>query len=367
MRRTTGSRRAGLSNSHVRIIQFTALALTVLTVVPASGAIIADHTRVARFDHIPAEYFDSIREGYRIYYGHTSHGGQIMTGLDMLHAEDPTRYVAPEFSEYWGDLGHNGDTSWVQTTRDWLDAHPEYNVVMWAWCGGCSDNTEAGVEIYLNAMSALELVYPEVVFIYMTGHLDGGGPTGDLYLANNQIREYCQVNDKVLFDFADIESWDPDGNYYPDDDDGCGWCYDWCASHPCPSCDECAHTHCFNCYLKGKSFWWLMAAVDGWTVTGVGDSTPAATFFLENNVPNPFNPSTEIRFTVSEPANGSLAIYSAAGDRVSLLHDGRLERGSHRRHWDGRDDAGRTLPAGTYFCRLQIGRRLQSIKMTLLK
>jgi hypothetical protein len=63
----------------------------------------------------------------------------------------------------------------------------------------------------------------------------------------------------VLFDFADIESYDPEGTYYPDETDACAWCSSWCSSHTCVSCGECAHSHCFNCYRKGQAFWSLMA------------------------------------------------------------------------------------------------------------
>ena len=63
---------------------------------------------------------------------------------------------------------------------------------------------------------------------------------------------------------SDIESYDPDGNYYPDASDDCGWCSTWCAGHSCPACGSCAHSHCFNCYLKGKAFWWMMARLAGW-------------------------------------------------------------------------------------------------------
>ncbi len=48
----------------------------------------------------------------------------------------------------------------------------------------------------------------------MTGHTDGTGETGNLNLRNDQVRNYCIANDKILFDFADIESYDPDGNSY---------------------------------------------------------------------------------------------------------------------------------------------------------
>jgi hypothetical protein len=226
-------------------------------------SIIANHIATSDFDVIPANYRNDISDSLLIFYGHTSHGSQIMTGLDMIEAEN-ANYVQPTFHEIGDDLGSAGDTSWVPPTRTWLNDHPDYNVVMWSWCGGCSDNTAAGINTYLSAMNRLETDYPDVIFIYMTGHLDGTGVDGNLYARNNQIRDYCTINGKVLFDFADIESYDPDGTYYPDESDACDWCVSWCASHDCENCGSCAHSHCFNCYQKGKAYWWLMARILGW-------------------------------------------------------------------------------------------------------
>ncbi len=229
-----------------------------------SDVVLAGHETVAAFELIPSTTLESIRSNYRIYYGHTSHGSQIITGLNILAAE-AAEYAVPDFHEVRDDLGHNGDVSWANATRSYLDGHPgEYNVVMWSWCGGVSDNTEAGIQTYLDTMAQLEADYPDVVFVYMTGHLDGTGTNGNLYARNNQIRAYAVANDKVLFDFADIESYDPDGNHYPGASDDCGWCSSWCANHSCPTCGSCAHSHCFNCYMKGKAFWWMMARIAGW-------------------------------------------------------------------------------------------------------
>jgi hypothetical protein len=230
----------------------------------APGTVVAGHEAVTSFSSIPTTVLDFIRTNFRVYYGHTSHGSQIMTGLSMLAAESPD-HTAPSFHEIGDDLGSDGDVSWATTTRAFLDSHPgEYNVVMWSWCGGVSSNTEPGINTYLSTMTQLETEYPEVVFIYMTGHLDGSGVSGNLYARNNQIRAYATANHKVLFDFADIESYDPNGQYYPDSSDDCGWCSNWCDTHDCPVCGSCAHSHCFNCYLKGKAFWWMMARVAGW-------------------------------------------------------------------------------------------------------
>lgn len=227
-------------------------------------SIVADHSCVGQFGAIPQSVITTISSDYRFYYVHTSHGSQLVTGMDMVEDEDPT-YARPYLYEVSDDLGTLGDLSWEYAMRYHLTDHPEVNVAMASWCGGVSINTEAGIDIYLNAFDQLEQDFPNVTFIYMTGHLDGTGDDGNLRIRNEQIRQYCLNNGKVLFDFEDIEIYDPDGTRYPDGSDACEWCYDWCAAYSCPTCGSCAHSHCFNCYQKGKAFWWMMARVAGWS------------------------------------------------------------------------------------------------------
>ena len=235
----------------------------------AGQAIIADHTCVSQFGAIPQTVISTISSDYRFYYVHTSHGSQLVTGMDMLEAEDPS-CAKPYLYEVSDDLGTGGDLSWEYAMRYYLTDHPETNVAMASWCGGVSTNTEEGINIYLGAFNQLELDFPDVTFVYMTGHLDGTGDDGNLRIRNEQIRQYCRDNGKVLFDFEDIELYDPDGVRYSDGSDACEWCYDWCSTYSCPTCGDCAHSHCFNCYQKGKAFWWMMARVAGW-VPSQGD------------------------------------------------------------------------------------------------
>ncbi len=239
----------------------------------------------------------------------------------MLYQED-TLYAPPYFSEYGDDLGGYGDTTWVPPTREFLNNNPDYNMVMWSWCGGVSDNTEEGINIYLNAMNDLEQDYPNVKLIYMTGHLDGSGPSGNLYLRNNQIRAYCLANNKVLFDFADIESYDPDSNYYPDASDACEWCDTWCSYHSCPNCSGCAHSHCFNCYQKGKAWWWMMARVSGWSSQPGNVPHIVSTSPRQNELNVPVNTNITAVFDMdmdSSTVNNSSFLASASS---SGLHPG---------------------------------------------
>jgi len=252
--------------------------------------IIADHTHTD-LSKVPEYWIEQAKAQFRLSYGHTSHGSQIVTGMDVLMA-DPLNGGLYDFNKNGaivsdtlslddrtpsGDLGHNGDTSWADRTRTYLDGSgtgSTRNVVVWSWCGGVSDNSEAGINAYLDAMNQLEQNYPDITFVYMTGHLDGTGVEGNLNVRNNQIRAYCIANNKVLFDFADIESYDPDGNYFLDRGatDSCNytggnWADEWCAAHPgdplCASC-SCAHSRALNCNLKARAFWWMLARLAGW-------------------------------------------------------------------------------------------------------
>jgi len=236
-----------------------------------SSVIIAGHNAAKSLGEIPMPYFKKIRKKYKILYGHTSHGSQITTGLKMVAARDNDLFAPPYIKEVGPDLGHLGNTDWVTQTKRVLSTHPDYNVVMWSWCGGCSDNTHEGINTYLKSMEKLEREFPNIIFIYMTGHLDGSGPAGtrknglpNLRKNNAQIRAFCKRKKKVLFDFEDIESYDPNGKYYPNETDQCGWCETWCVQNACPKCTICAHSHCFNCFQKGKAFWWMMARIAGW-------------------------------------------------------------------------------------------------------
>jgi len=83
--------------------------------------------------------------------------------------------------------------------------------------------------------------------------------------------------------------------------------------------------------------------------------------------PNPFNPSTSVSFSLSQPGRAQLAVYNVRGQRVRTLVDDPLPAGEHTAVWNGRDDAGRAVASGVYLLRLQVGGRAQTTKALLLK
>jgi hypothetical protein len=78
-----------------------------------------------------------------------------------------------------------------------------------------------------------------------------------------------------------------------------------------------------------------------------------ASFALQPNYPNPFNPNTAIGFSVPDGgAHVRLEVFDALGQRIAVLAEGRLVAGTHSADWNGRDLRGRRVASGVYFARL---------------
>ncbi len=113
----------------------------------------------------------------------------------------------------------------------------------------------------------------------------------------------------------------------------------------------------------------LMQGIIDWLLPGaspVGDSMPAVTT-MYGNVPNPFNPMTEISFSVGAASHVKLGVYDVKGRLVRQLDQGTLAAGQHSAFWNGMDNSGRALPSGTYFCRVEGAVQSGSVKMMLVR
>jgi hypothetical protein len=102
-------------------------------------------------------------------------------------------------------------------------------------------------------------------------------------------------------------------------------------------------------------------------LTGVDDEvTPRATC-LEQNMPNPFNPSTKIRYTLADAGRVSLRVYDERGRMVRELLAAVRPAGAHELVWDATDDRGRRVSSGAYFYVLRAGDDERIRKMTVVK
>jgi len=104
------------------------------------------------------------------------------------------------------------------------------------------------------------------------------------------------------------------------------------------------------------------------STTAVEDNgTVPAEYALEQNFPNPFNPSTTIRFDLPQAEHVSVVLYSLLGQQVRVLVNEQREAGRHSVVWNGMDDAGRHMPSGTYIYRMNGGHFSRVRKLLLLR
>jgi hypothetical protein len=107
------------------------------------------------------------------------------------------------------------------------------------------------------------------------------------------------------------------------------------------------------------------------SATGIEDEPgPVANeqFALHPNIPNPFNPTTRIRYEIPQATTVRVSIFDVRGRLVRTLVDNRsLPAGRYEEIWNGLDDRGKNASSGVYFYRLTTPQFEQTRKMALLR
>jgi len=113
----------------------------------------------------------------------------------------------------------------------------------------------------------------------------------------------------------------------------------------------------------------MVATIDQLLATGtpVQDTPTPPPAVAVRAVPNPFNPATEIRFSLPGRDRIALRIHDARGRLVRRLVTGTLPAGDHAVRWRGDDDAGRPVASGTYLAVLSTTAGQRTAKLTLLE
>jgi hypothetical protein len=102
-------------------------------------------------------------------------------------------------------------------------------------------------------------------------------------------------------------------------------------------------------------------------ISGINNTLPVMPNQLLN-VPNPFNPRTEIRFGLPADTSVTLQIFNIQGELVrELITNQQLASGDHTSIWDGKNSGGTSMPSGTYHYRLLTGLGTLNGKMSLVK
>jgi hypothetical protein len=123
--------------------------------------------------------------------------------------------------------------------------------------------------------------------------------------------------------------------------------------------------------VPGNTYRYQVEYTDGSGSHVLFETDPVAVaplpFALDQNWPNPFNPSTTISYYLPEAARVRLEIFDVAGRRIVCLMDGNKERGNHSAVWNGAAESGEPAAAGLYIYRLTAGRETLSRKMVLVR
>ena len=117
---------------------------------------------------------------------------------------------------------------------------------------------------------------------------------------------------------------------------------------------------------------WSQYVNSHWTYMGAlstvdNDNITANKFELKGNYPNPFNPTTKIRFTNDRASNVKVTVYSLKGEKVATIMNKQVNSGTYDVSWNGKNTSGKVVPTGMYLYDIESdGRRLQG-KMLFLK
>ena len=266
----------------------------------SGGQIIANHSIIDKYDDIPSYYLNEVKKMWFVLAGE-SHSEAYRTGLQLLESSYPnfsvnitesgipepyTNHYLRASSGTWGDRDHEtgwiysyGEEDWytsdvaITRTKSGISYCNSHNLTISAigfgWCYDPDITVGEDISAYLNATQQYidqcnANYYPTKVF-FTTGPLDEwftGAFGYNNYLRYEQIRDYvAQDSTRILFDYADILSWDDDGTQTTQTWD--------IYTYPAITARNyipvtTGHISNAGALRLAKAIWWMLARIAGW-------------------------------------------------------------------------------------------------------
>jgi hypothetical protein len=289
---------------------------------PAPTGFTVDHTHTA-LSAIPDSWISRAKSDLHIAYNHTSHGSQLISGINALEAFPSfgTKYAwtdtsrgdsqslslddrgisgTPDLSQGDGDGDGDGIANWAEDTYAFLDnnASDHINVIMWSWCN------IAGHDVDVNYLPGMQTLIEEygtggskigtgegqrenaVHFIFMTGHANKNNNAGDKKPRDQAklITDFCNEHKYFCLDYYSIDTHDINDNYWEDAGDngnsnayGGNFYQDFQDAHsigngyfenkksPGGKVTYGEHnTQHITANRKAYAMWWILARLAGW-------------------------------------------------------------------------------------------------------
>ncbi len=251
--------------------------------------------------------------------------------LDFIgHKDIGDKTILYLFDDLWSSTNYNGEP-WKWRTTPFNNSYPA------------------------SIIASLDPVAIESVgFDFLYSEFYVGNPSG------NAFPRYSGVDD-FLHQSADSLNWAEDILYDPEDD----------GSYLPRSMG--VHEHWNN--DNDKQYSRDLGAIEGIELIkllGVTDineitSEQPSVYLLENNYPNPFNPVTKFRYSLTVAANISIVIYNINGKKIAELVNDYQNAGIYEVTWDGKNDSGHLVASATYLYSINSDNFKQTKKMVLMK
>ncbi|MFC1649613.1 hypothetical protein ACFL2C_02815 [Patescibacteria group bacterium] len=278
--------KSGMRKSYFGVIGFFVVILACMLAIVANpravkaAGVVIDHTKVDA-DTIPVSYLDESRNLVQ-FFNHRSIGNNILNGFSLLRAQNPSRYSininyssgsSQGINHYMA--GTNGDPlskvngfgSLVRDSHHY--AFMKFCVGDFAYWSGVDSNTIWTA--YRDMMIAQQNEHPNTTLVWWTSPLTtqtDGRSLADFAVFNQLVRDHVDQNGGILFDIADIQSHDPNGNLVTRDGHE--------AMYNGYSTDG-AHLNEAGQQRVAKAWWWMMAEFAGWTTGASPTPTPQPT------------------------------------------------------------------------------------------